>query len=577
MRGRISRKTIDELRARVNIAEVVSDVVELKRAGASLKGLCPFHREKTPSFFVSPEKGVYHCFGCGEGGDTITFLMKFRQLTYGEAVLELCERFGIEVEFERGEGVPTEVGGIFRMHEVAADYYHLLLRDRPNPAWNYLKERGVKEETISELRLGYGGKDNRGLLKHLKMKGFSPEEIEKAGLAYRSRDGNLVDRFRGRLIFPIRSPRGKVVGFAGRILGAGEPKYMNSPETPIYRKKRVLFGMDLAGRHIREEGFAVLVEGYMDWIALWENGIRNVVATCGTALTEDHLRALKRSAGRVVLLFDGDLAGKKAAVRSFEPAVRAGVKPLVVFPPGRKDPDDWIREVGADVVSAALKSPVLLMEYIIDAAAKKFDVSKRSGKIDYLDFLEKYVSQINDPAEKRLYCEMIADKVGLPVETVESRYASGRKAGALDELDGGRGGNGLSPEDVLLGFLLNHPEVLSDEKVREAVEGLDPAYREVLISRGSVDETSGGVEASISMEEKEKIISRAILLYERHFPIDSADNIGKILSYLSLKRKEDEVRRLKDRLARGDFEDKKDIIRRITALTREMEELRKIL
>jgi DNA primase len=583
MNGRISRGTLEELRFRTDIGDVVSEFVQLRKAGSSWKGLCPFHSEKTPSFFVSREKGVYHCFGCGEGGDSITFMMKFKNMDYREAVEELCGRYGVEVAYEGGGGDSSLIEGMFKMSEFAADYYHKKLFEGKNPALDYLLKRGLDEETIRELGLGFGGRNARGLGKAMKIAGFDMDGAVTCGLLFKGKRGDLVDRFAGRILFPVRNPSGKVAGFAGRALEGGGAKYMNSSESKIYQKKRLLYGLNRSRRYIREQGKVVVVEGYMDWIALWQAGIRNVVATCGTAITGAHFSLLKRMTQKIVLLFDGDPAGKKAAVRSVENAYSVGCSPLVLFPPSGLDPDDWVRKEGEELVRGEIDNALLLIDYVIEGASRRFDLTKPAHKLEYINVLRKYLRHVKDPLEMDIYVRKVATKLDLSFEEVKRSFS--RELEVKRSMPGGRKGGGkvtLKPESILIGYLCRHPRFALDKDVMDTISSLsDPLLRE--IGRDISERVSEtGEEVSSSMyigdDSSESRVSEAIVSYERSFPEDREDNLGAILGLLlrlSKERELDEVR--------TEFRETKDgakrdgLLRRQEELKREIERLVKTL
>ncbi|HZV80953.1 MAG TPA: DNA primase, partial [Geobacteraceae bacterium] len=320
----IPDEKIAEVRERAGIVEVISDYISLKKSGANYLGLCPFHGEKTPSFNVNPARGIFHCFGCGVGGNVVTFVMKMEGTSFPEAVKLLAKRVGVVIE----ERLPTaaekrrldEKEQQLAIVALAAQYYSgLLLRDKAGePGRRYLAGRGVEEEIISPYRLGYASEQWDGLARHLRQKGVSPEQIERLGLIKPKSSGGYYDLFRNRLIFTISNVHGQPIAFGGRVLDDSLPKYINSPESPLYSKSETLFGIDLARQAMREQRAAIIVEGYFDHLALYRAGIRNVVATCGTALTAGHLQVIKRYAERIYLLFDADSAGKKATFRGME-------------------------------------------------------------------------------------------------------------------------------------------------------------------------------------------------------------------------------------------------------------------
>jgi DNA primase len=471
--GRISESTLREIRDRADIVEVVSETVRLSRSGASFRGLCPFHREKTPSFFVHPAKQIFHCFGCGEGGSVFHFLMKARSLSFGEAVEDLAERYGVSIRYEKGPAPERPQEDLYRILQAASETYRDLLRSSPAGigAREFLRRRGITPEAEQEFLLGYGG-GGKDLLEALAAEGVNPARAEAAGLLVSREGGGYRERFRGRVIFPIADARGRICGFGARAIDDAVPKYLNSPESQVYHKSSVLYGLHQALPSIRRERKVLVVEGYMDLIGMWQKGVKNVVATCGTSLTESHARALKRMSEAVILLFDGDVAGKRSAVRAGGPLYATGVSPLVLFPPKGMDPDDWAKETSLEELSDRIARAIPLMEYIERAAARKYDLSQISGKLSYLQLMGKYLPWITDVAEERMYIQRVAKAAGLPEETVTSRLR-GKTAAAPTDTPGipPRASSSRPEEDLLLGLLSRDPSLIQDIR-RDGVEGL---------------------------------------------------------------------------------------------------------
>lgn len=583
MNGRISRTTLEELRLRASIVDVVSEYVELRRAGSSLRGLCPFHREKTPSFFVSSEKGVFHCFGCGAGGDFISFVMQYKKVDYREAVEELCERTGVEVVYEGGAGEADALKRLFDVNRFGADYYHKVLFQKGNPARTYLKKRGIEEDTARSLTIGYGGDGRRGLAREMKVEGLDVEAAIECGLLFRRKNGEVVDRFSGRLIFPIITTAGKIAGFAGRSLDDSEPKYINSSESRIYKKKNLLYGLNFSGKFVREESRVYVVEGYMDWIIMWQAGIKNVVATCGTAMTSNHFRALKKVTDKVILLFDGDMAGRKAAVRSMEPAYEAGISPLVFFPPKKRDPDDWIREAGVESVKDALGGAKLLMEYIIDAAAKKFDLNSISQRLDYLKLVGKYLKNVRDPVEKEMFVQEIAAKLNLTADDIR-KWTAKQEGDVMTApvIDSAEKALKIKPEEAMVGFLLKHPRFAARDDVKMAISAIEDAELAEIASKLTTEpDESGTILESSTNREGEKLASRlskAVLLYEQFFPEAKEEDLEKILGFIELRRKEDELAKIISAFKEeGDSAKREEMLRLQMKLKKDIEETRKNL
>ena len=421
MAGRISDAAIRTIRERASLFEVVSDAVALRRRGRTAVGLCPFHVEKTPSFTVSEERGFYHCFGCGEHGDVFTFVMKAQSLVFPEAVRSVAERFGLPVpEDAAGRGPASEP--LVTVCEAAAAFFRGALRGPQGARCGaYLAERGIRPETVERFGLGYapGGGDH--LARHLRSQALSLDDAVAAGLVMRRTAGGLIDRFRDRLVFPITDLRSRVVAFGGRILpgtpstGEPPPKYLNSPESPIFHKGRTLYGLGLARDAIRQRGRVVVVEGDLDLIALAQAGIADVVAPLGTALTADQLRVLRRFSERVIACFDGDTAGRRAAARSFPVFIEAGLWGRGVFLPAGEDPDTFVRARGPEAVEALLDGAEPLLEaWLRDVAGPDRDAVGR--RADAAREVARLLKRVRDPYEFNVLATVASQTLGVPEE-----------------------------------------------------------------------------------------------------------------------------------------------------------------
>ncbi|MFM1892488.1 MAG: hypothetical protein RLZ44_1565, partial [Pseudomonadota bacterium] len=357
MAGKIPQRFIDDLIARVDIVDVINQRVPLKKAGHEYKACCPFHDEKTPSFTVSPTKQFYHCFGCGAHGTAIGFLMDYDRLSYPEAIEALADDLGLEVPHEAGVERGPDLSPLYEILEQAARFYAWQLRRHPDSARavEYLRQRGVSGEIAADFRIGFAPPGWDNLLRELGGDARAVDSLRGAGLISEPEDGKRYDRLRDRIVFPILDARGRVVGFGGRVLGAGEPKYLNSPETPVFHKGRELYGLYQAKQAVKQLERLLVVEGYMDVVALAQFGIRYAVATLGTATTAEHLEKLFRSVPEVVFCFDGDRAGRDAAWKALEtalPLLREGRQARFLFLPEGEDPDTLVRREGAAAFAA---------------------------------------------------------------------------------------------------------------------------------------------------------------------------------------------------------------------------------
>ena len=424
-RGSIPDETVRRIQEHIDIVDVVSHYLTLKKRGQNYVGLCPFHHEKTPSFVVSPAKQLFHCFGCGAGGDVFGFLMKADSLAFPEAVRVLAERAGISVAPPSASAQDSaEISSkesILKIQQAAADYYHDLLLNHPGAknAREYLKQRAVQPETINNFLLGYSLPLWDGLLKHLQGCGWSPGEIEQAGLAIIREDGKgHYDRFRDRIIFPIRNLQGKIIAFGGRIYGTtghdgSLPKYMNSPETALYTKGHHLFALDKARRGVTQSGSLVIVEGYLDALAAHQAGISNVVATLGTALTPEHLHLVRRFTHKVILVFDPDLAGIRAALRTVDLFISSGVHAQVVLLPGREDPDSFIRNHGSEAFKDLLSKSVGLLDFALRQIVSNASKKTLEEKLRIVDEVLPVLANIPNHVERSHYLIWVADQLGV--------------------------------------------------------------------------------------------------------------------------------------------------------------------
>jgi DNA primase len=391
---------VEEVRAAADIVKIVGDYVKLRKAGANLMGLCPFHQEKTPSFAVHPSKQIFHCFGCGVGGDVFKFVMLIDNLTFPEALERVAERVGVRLRQPAAGGDDSkaqERSALYKIHEAAAKFYASQLTGTAEgrAARAYLVDRGLKDEVIGRFRLGYASRSGKALERHLAASGFAAGLLEKSGLVLREAEGGRpFDRFRGRIIFPIANESGKVIAFGGRALGDEQPKYLNSPETPIYTKSRVLYHLDRAAKAIRQQDDAILVEGYMDAIAVDSCGIENVIASCGTSLTETQIRLLARYSRRVVVNFDPDSAGMAATARSLDALLEAGFEVKVLTLQGGLDPDSFIRTGGAAEYRHALEAARGYVDYLADRAVEQHGLDTPQGKLAVANAVLPYLTRI---------------------------------------------------------------------------------------------------------------------------------------------------------------------------------------
>jgi DNA primase len=432
---------IDDLKSHADIVQIVQERVPLRQSGATLKGLCPFHGEKTPSFHVNRNKGFFHCFGCGVGGDVIKFVELFEKVTFPEAVRQLAARVGLPVpETEEGQDVESQKDreALLKAHEVAAGWFKEQLDGTQGAAARrLLTGRGLTPATIESVGMGYAPASRDALTTRLRREGFAPAWLTKTGLVLERESETFIDRFRNRLIIPIARDNGVIIAFGGRAMDAGQvPKYLNSPETAIYVKGRTLYGLHLTKNAITQARHAVMVEGYFDLAQALQGGIANVVASSGTALTTAQARLLKRFASKVVLSFDPDAAGKGAAVRSSEMLVSEGFQVNVAMMPAGDDPDTFIRREGGAAYQARLKASRPYLEYLLDQAASGRDMARDEDRREFLTRMLEVAARIPDAAARDQFADRLAHKARITEEVVraEIRKAASKRETAVPAL-----------------------------------------------------------------------------------------------------------------------------------------------
>lgn len=436
MPGRIRNDDIALVRDKSRIDEVVREHVALKSVGGSLKGLCPFHDEKTPSFHVTPAKGFWYCFGCGEGGDVFSFLQKIEHTSFSETVEKLAGKYNIQLRYEENY-VSQNTGQrskILEANKLASEFYSKNL-ESPDAEMGrkFLKERGFDKSAAQNFNLGFASKNWDSLTSYLRQKSFSESELVLAGLSVVGQKGTY-DRFRGRLIWPIKDASGEIVGFGARRLFDDDqgPKYLNTPETPVYKKSQVLYGLDIAKKEISTKKQVVIVEGYTDVMACHLSGIKNAVATCGTAFGEDHVRILRRFlndqeqlSGEIIYTFDGDEAGRKAALKAFNLDQNFAARTFVAIEKNGLDPCELRQKSGNDAVLALISEKVPLFEFVIKSAIAKFDLNTAEGRVLALKASSPVVANIKDKALRPEYTRLLAGWLGLEMNTVVQAVSDG--------------------------------------------------------------------------------------------------------------------------------------------------------
>ncbi len=516
---------VDEIKQRLDIVEVISSYTALKKAGRNYKGICPFHAEKTPSFVVFPDTQSWHCFGaCGTGGDVFTFIERQENLDFAGALRLLARRAGVSLKphTEADQAEDKLKKRLREINERAAEYFHNLLLNSTagETARSYLARREINRETINRFQLGYALDDWQALGNHLQERGYQREDLLAAGLIIEREDGGHYDRFRGRLIIPIRDERGGVVGFGARALDDSTPKYINSPQTPVFDKSAVLFGLDLAKGAIRRGGLAIIVEGYMDVLMAHQHQIANVVASMGTALTETQLKLLKRFGQRLALALDADAAGHQATLRSMTLAQETLAERVVPVPtprglikyesrldvdiriitlPQGQDPDKVIRE-DAGLWARLVENALPIVEYYFEVITSELDLDSPKGKAEAVRRLMPIIQEIGNAVERTHYVQKLARLVRVDEKTLlqqaEVKGKGARRYEEKKETPPDREGFAFGPEEYCLSILLRRPQLL---------HSLDDALRDVGADRLNVDDFSQAENRAIFASWQESV------------------------------------------------------------------------
>ena len=418
-----SSNIVEEIKSRCNIVDVIGRVVTLKKAGSNYKGLCPFHNEKTPSFNVNEERQIFKCFGCGESGDVIAFVEKYYNHDFRGACEMLAGEYGIDMTGAFGRSEHKKE--LYEINRQAARFFYKALRSGMNPGYAYMKSRGISEEMMNKFGIGYADGGWQTLLNHMESLGVSRDKLMQLGLISQSK-GRYYDKFRDRVIFPIIDAGGKVIGFGGRIIGDGNPKYLNSQESDIFQKKNNLYGLNLAKADIRKDDRIVLVEGYMDVISVYQAGIRNVCASLGTALTDNQARLIRQYTKNVILSYDADEAGQNAAMRGIDILYQEGLRPRGLKVSDGKDPDEFIKKNGRSAFVQLMDEALPFGDFKMARISGRYDLNDEQQRLDYL---REFIGQLQAmrPVEADLYISKLAEQTGISPQAIRREYETGRQ------------------------------------------------------------------------------------------------------------------------------------------------------
>ncbi len=548
-----------EIKSRLNILDLVSQYVKLKRVGKNYVGLCPFHSERTPSFTVSPDKGIFKCFGCGTSGDVISFYMKIKGLDFKQAILDLAERCGVSVD----EGLFTQKRkekNLAELNYKVAKFYNaqLLRSEEAEKARAYLKERGISEETIKEFMLGYAPSNGRILSSLLRVEAKELTQAEELGLIRRVEDGGYIDLFRDRVIIPIFNEAGECVGFAGRTLDPrGEPKYLNSPESQIFKKSEILYGLFQTKNQVKQKGKAYVVEGYFDFLTLWQRGLNNVVATCGTALTERHVSKLKNLAEDIILLFDGDEAGRKATLRAISLFIAQGILPSCVVLPEGEDPDSFLRsKVDVEPSPEVLLAPFTMNA--LDFIQKEYQEKVLSKPRSAFEELVELFKTCKEPFLRKRLISFLANLFDIPSQEVAKALSSGIERGVATGQYRETVEEGLRshPYRIIAQYLVNYPNEAQTLKEAGLLEILGEATPYADFIKTLLSAYDAGVDPRQILDPFfQEIYSD--LFFSPPFE-DESSALDQILHFIVKERARINIEKIKKCLELGDASLKKD-------------------
>ncbi len=537
MPGQISQEFIDDLRNRVNIVDIIKDYVPLKKRGQNYVGLCPFHAEKTSSFVVSPHKQIFHCFGCGKGGNVYTFLMERGGLTFIDAVAHLAKLCGVPVPQKELSPEKARQDSLrkryYHINELAVNFFQKMLADsRGKKAVDYLHKRGLEKEICAKFLLGFAPDSWDELSSFLLEKGVAEEEIITLGLAVKGQRGTLVDRFRNRLIFPIPNDRGQIIGFGGRVLDDSQPKYLNSPDTPLFSKGRQLYGLNLARAAIRKHEQAILMEGYMDVITAHQYGVTQAVGTLGTALTTDHGKLLMRYTYNTVLCFDADVAGQEASMRGLDVLRRLGIKVAVMTIPDGKDPDECLRKKGKDYFLKLIEQASPLVEYKLGKQMEKYNKDTIAGKVQIIQALLPDLYNIQSPVERQGFIQMMAERLSFSETAIHAEIRKFQTGVVNSEVGKEKAQRNMEQnitavekgQRFLIRMVMEVPEIIADiEKSGGNTLFNHALYKEIYQTNYLLRQAGHNIKAEDLITQLDNVEARQILteiLLDDELPLD---------------------------------------------------------
>ncbi len=567
-----SKDAVEQLKNSVDIVDVIGRCVQLKRSGANYKGLCPFHNEKTPSFVVSPQKQIFTCFGgCGASGDVVSFVMKYYNLDFNEAVEKLAGEYGVQIQ--KSTRRPDDRDKYYEINREAARFFYRQMTEGPNPGYTYMKNRGIEDRTIKKFGLGYAPDSWNTLCEYFRERGTDEKLLEELGLVSK-KDGRYYDKFRNRVIFPIINTAGKVIGFGGRALdGEAMPKYLNSPENRVFQKKNNLYALNLTRQDIGRAKSAIIVEGYMDVISLYQSGVKNVTASLGTALTDNQAKLINRYTKSVVLSYDADDAGLKAALRGIEVLRAQDCKVKVLHVNDGKDPDEYIKKNGREAFLELVENAVPYMEYKLSAAQRGLDMLTDEGKIDYMKRVSAILSDLS-PVEADIYIKKISKETDISEGAIRMEISGNTNREKSDQRPLRRTGEEentgsisnleatvikcLLTDPGLSDYLLPHMDIFESELGRKTANLAFEAYglrgdfdRADITDRLDPDE-SRSLEDSLNRiiltGNEDDVIRQCVHKWKRDKLQEEEKNVIDMLTLADAEKNEDASRKLSERL-----------------------------
>ncbi|MBQ8999660.1 MAG: DNA primase [Clostridium sp.] len=592
----ISEEILEKIKSQNDIVDVISERVRLRKSGRNFTGLCPFHNEKTPSFSVSQEKQIYKCFGCGEAGNVISFVMKEKNLPFIEAVKYLANRANIPLEMNNGEKSKSakKKDLLYRVNVEAAKFFFSNLMNNQN-AKEYFLNRGIKEETIKKFGLGFANDSWNSLMFYLRKKGINDVLLEEAGLISVNKEkGRKYDRFRNRVMFPVFDYQGRVIGFGGRVLDDSKPKYLNSPETLVFQKGTNLYGLNFALKHNMSERYFVIVEGYMDLISLHQYGITNVVASLGTALTINQARLLKRYADKVIISYDADMAGQMATLRGLEILRTAGFDVRVLNIPQGKDPDEYVRSNGKEAFLKLINSAEPLIDYRMKKAEEGIDFKNSQSLILYAKRIMEIISDL-DPVEKDVYIKKASENTGIKEQTLydilKSKMKGNRENNFRNNKEEDRSKLYVEPgflkaERSILKIMLKNKEYLQyiEERISEndfiLLEHKE-IFTVIMLAKGeNINNIDSFIESKLN---NTKSIGELVKIREENIfcaddvKVQINDFINEIHSY-KLKQRIDQLRKEQKELEnQGKIEESIKLAIELASITKKLKESKRVL